>query len=47
MMDSANNMMGQFMGLMTGYWALISLVILVILVLFAVWLFQQVRCGPA
>ena len=35
------------MGLMMGYWALISLVIVVILVLFAVWLFQQVRRGPA
>ena len=47
MMDSANNMMGQFMGLMMGYWALVSLVILVILVLIAVCLFQQVRRGPA
>ena len=46
MMDGMSNVMGPFMGLMMSYWVLVSLLILVVLVLLAVWLFQQVRHGP-
>lgn len=43
MMDGMNTMMGPLMGLMMGYWVVFSLALLVVLVLLAVWLFQQVR----
>ncbi len=44
-MDGMNSMMGGFMALMMGYWAVLLLVLLVVLVLAAVWLFQQIRRG--
>ncbi len=47
MMDGMNNMMGPLMGVMIGYWVLLSLLVLVILGLVAVWLFQQIRREPA
>ncbi len=44
-MDGMNSMMGGFMALMMGYWAVLLLVLLVVLVLAAVWLFEQIRRG--
>jgi len=44
-MDGMNSMMGGFMALMMGYWAVLLLLLLVVLVLTAVWLFQQIRLG--
>lgn len=43
MMDGMNNMMGPLMGLMMTYWVGFSILVLAVLVLLAVWLFQQVR----
>ena len=43
MMDG---MMGGFMALMMGYWAVVLLLVLIVLVLAAVWLFQQIRLAP-
>ena len=45
MMDGMNNMMGPLMGLMMTYWVVLSIVILAVLLLLAVWLFQQIRHG--
>jgi hypothetical protein len=45
MMDGMNSMMGGFMALMMGYWAVFLLLLLVVLVLAAVWIFQQIRRG--
>ena len=44
-MDGMNSMMGAFMALMMGYWAVLLLLLLVVLVLAAVWPFQQIRRG--
>jgi hypothetical protein len=38
-------MMGWMMGGAMVYWILVALLVLVVLVLLAVWLFQQVRRG--
>jgi hypothetical protein len=45
MMDGMNRMMGAFMALMMGYWAVLLLLLLVVLVLAALLLFQQIRRG--
>ena len=37
--------MGWMMGGMMAYWALVGVLVLAILVLLAIWLFQQVRGG--
>ena len=47
MMGGMDGVMGTLMGLMMGYWLLVSLLVLVVLGLLAVWLFQQVRRGPS
>lgn len=46
MMDGTGTM-GDMMGAMMAYWALVGLLVLVVLVLLAAWLFQQVRRGAA
>jgi uncharacterized membrane protein len=45
MMGGMSSMMGPFMGWMMTYWVLVSLLVLIVLGLLAVWLFQQVRRG--
>ena len=45
MMDGMSNMMGPLMALMMTYWVVFSIVLLAVVVLLAVWLFQQVRRG--
>jgi len=45
MLNGMNDMMAPLMGLTMTYWELFSIVLLVVLVLLAVWLFQQVRQG--
>jgi hypothetical protein len=44
-MGSVGDVMGWMMSGMMAYWALISILVLVVLMLLAVWLFQQVRRG--
>jgi len=44
-MDGMGGMMGWMMGGMMAYWGVVSMLVLVVLVLLAVWLFQQVRRG--
>ncbi len=47
MMNDMTSMMGPLMGVMMTYWVVFSLVVLVVLILLAVGLFQQVRRGGA
>src|SRR6266849_9722989 len=47
LMDGMNGMMGAFMALVMGFWAVLLLVLLVVLALAAVWLFQQIRRGAS
>jgi len=42
-MSDMSGMMGSPMAAMMTYWLAVSLLVLVILVLLAIWLFQQVR----
>ena len=45
MPNGMGDMMGWMMGGMMAYWALAGILVLVVLVLVAVWLFQHVRGG--
>ena len=47
MMNGMHDMMGPMMAWMMTYGLLVLLLVLIVLGLLAVWLFQQIRRGPA